>query len=310
MKKLFTFVGAFMLSSTIFAQNLYVHQNDGTAESYDVANIDSIGFELGNSKLAEPPVYPDCEKKLNDPDYLLNAIDRIIQDKSNENSVLKDSIEKINKSMSILNSEIASLKKQLADCQSGGSNCVPDTSAADLGLSVRWSTMNLGATTESELGYHYSWGEVTPFDDTYDYQDWSASELIEKGIMSADSTLTPEHDAATVNWGECWRMPTAKEVQELYDKCTWRYEPTLFGVEGYVVTGPSGSSIFIPAVGVKKEASDVASIGNGYCWTSNFSPISDSYAESFVLFRDGTLTIHWKHTRHDGVVIRPVWNGK
>lgn len=309
MKKLFTIIGAALLSSTIFAQNLYVHQNDGTADSYDVANIDSIGFELGKSKLAESPVNSDCEKNLKDPYFLLDAIDRILQEKENQSSLLRDSLDKLKNTVAVLNTELASVRNQLANCQSGYT-CVPDTNAVDLGLSVRWSTMNVGATSERDLGNHYSWGEVSPVDDVYDYDGWSASKLIEEGIMSADSTLTPEHDAATVNMGECWRMPTAKEVQELYQKCTWRHEPDLFGVEGYVVTGPTGNSIFIPAVGVKKGANDKVSIGDGYCWTSTFSPVSDVYADSFVLFSDGTLTLHWKHTRYDGVVIRPVWNGK
>ena len=54
MKKLFTFIGATLLSSTLFAQNIYVHQNDGTAFGYDAANVDSIDFSLGTSRLAAP----------------------------------------------------------------------------------------------------------------------------------------------------------------------------------------------------------------------------------------------------------------
>ena len=309
MKKLFTVIGATLLSSTLFAQNIYVHQNDGTAVGYDAADVDSIDFSLGSSKLAAPSSDKECEKKLNDPEYLLESLSEIIQKlqkSAKENESRGDSILWLYGELGKKDAEIESLKKKLATCEGGV--CNSDTNAVDLGLSVKWAAMNLGASRPTEKGTSYSWGEVTPFDNTYDYSGWSASQLIQEGVMTADSMLTPEHDAATVNWGECWRMPTEAEAKELVEKCTWEFV-TLDGMKGCKVTGPNGNSIFLPAIGVMKPNGGESSTGDGYYWTSGLSNVEDQYGVSFLLFTsDKTHRLHWKHTRIDGVVIRPVLN--
>ncbi len=307
MKKLFTIVGATLMSSALFAQNIYVHQNDGTAYGYDVADVEEINFSLGKSRLATPAPDTACEKRLNDPEYLLDALSGIIsklQESAKENESRRDSISWLYNEINKKNSEIETLKQKLAAC---GGECKEDTNAVDLGLSVKWASMNLGATKSTDMGTHYSWGEVTPFDDTYDFSGWTATELIEKGIMTADSILTPEHDAATVNWGSCWRMPTEAESKELVEKCTWEFV-TVDGMKGCKVTGPNGNSIFLPAVGVlKPNQSSIPYIGDGYYWTSGFSNVNDSYGVSFLMFTsDETHRLHWMHTRYDGVLIRPV----
>ena len=95
MKKLFTIVSAALLSSALFAQNIYVHQNDGTAYGYDVNDVDEINFALGNSRLAAPAPDTACEKKLNDPEYLLESLSGIIQklqESVRENESRRDSI--------------------------------------------------------------------------------------------------------------------------------------------------------------------------------------------------------------------------
>lgn len=302
MKNLSLMFGVALMSSTMMAQNVYVHTNDGSAYEYEVKDVDSIDFKLGASKLAAPSTDSECEKRLNDPEFLLDAIARMLQEKSDENMALSDSIKKMEK-------EIISLRKQLDNCSGGSdttsSGCQSDKNAVDLGLSIKWATMNVGATKPSDMGNHYSWGETEPTDNEYDYYGWSASKLIKEGVMTADSILTPEHDVATVNWGDCWRMPTNKEVYELYDNCTWE-RTQVDGMTGYLVTGPNGNSIFMPAVGVKKTADSSPTIGEGYYWSSCFSPKGDEYAESYVMFSDETRVIHWRHTRFDGVVIRPV----
>ena len=42
-----------------------------------------------------------------------------------------------------------------------------------------------------------------------------------QGYIDSEGNLTPQYDAATVNWGGSWRMPTRAEQQELIDDCTW-----------------------------------------------------------------------------------------
>ena len=67
------------------------------------------------------------------------------------------------------------------------------------------------------------------------------------------------HDAATANWGNDWRMPTKEEAQELIDKCTWDFTGT-----GYKVTGPNGNSIFLPAAGYRYGDNWVGNGNAGY----------------------------------------------
>ena len=92
----------------------------------------------------------------------------------------------------------------------------------DLGLSVKWATCNVGADSPEDYGDYFAWGETKPklsyTEENYTYTD-------------SPETLSSIRDAASVNMGGSWRMPTLKE---LIDKCTWTWT-TLNGVEGYEV---------------------------------------------------------------------------
>ena len=132
----------------------------------------------------------------------------------------------------------------------------------DLGLSVLWATMNIGANKPEEYGDYFAWGETKP-KDTYSITNY-------KHANPADSTLTkycfnPEYgkvdslllldecdDAATANWGKGWRMPTFSEWLELVSQCEWKWTEQN-GVNGYLVTGLTGNSIFLPAAGCYAE---------------------------------------------------------
>ncbi|MBR3609326.1 MAG: hypothetical protein IKL50_05525, partial [Bacteroidales bacterium] len=85
----------------------------------------------------------------------------------------------------------------------------------DLGLSVKWATCNVGATTPEEYGYYFAWGETTPKTTYY----WSAYKYCngtddsmtkyctnsKYGIVDNKTTLELTDDAAHVNWGGSWR---------------------------------------------------------------------------------------------------------
>lgn len=119
----------------------------------------------------------------------------------------------------------------------------------DLGLSVYWASCNLGASKPEEYGDYYAWGETAPKASynkkNYTYYNSSTTEYIDIGSEISGT----EYDAAHVNLGGDWRMPTKAEAQELINKCTWEWTQ-IDGVNGYKVTGPSGKSIFLPAAGL------------------------------------------------------------
>ena len=119
----------------------------------------------------------------------------------------------------------------------------------DLGLSVQWANMNIGADAPEDFGYYYAWGETKTKNDyssvTYAY---GTTQNLGDGYDIAGS----EQDAAHVNMGNSWRMPTWIELEELIDNCDWAWV-TQNSVNGYRVTSrKNNNSIFLPAAGIMK----------------------------------------------------------
>ena len=133
-----------------------------------------------------------------------------------------------------------------------------DERAIDLGLSIRWASCNVGATAPEENGDLYAWGDTltrsTYNRATYPYCGSSVNTLTKyctraaNGTVDNRSTLIAFDDAAYINWGETWRMPTWTEWNELITQCTWK-DTTYNDVPVWQVTGPNGNSIYLPIVG-------------------------------------------------------------
>lgn len=132
-----------------------------------------------------------------------------------------------------------------------------ETGAVDLGLSVKWATYNVGATSPEEYGDYYAWGEVeTKIDYTEENYKFSKKDEygfyeyeLPEGLTDISGT---KYDAATANWGNGWRMPTKLELIELEDKTTVVWT-NYNGVDGIRIIGPNGNSIFLPSAGFRDE---------------------------------------------------------
>lgn len=138
----------------------------------------------------------------------------------------------------------------------GGSNgsAPANVVAVDLGLpsGLKWANMNIGANKPEGYGNYYAWGETTT-KSVYSHSnikyDWELTASNTKYNKNDGKTiLEAADDAATVNWGSPWRMPTLEDMQELVDNCTWEVT-NLNSVPGYKVTGKNGNTIFFPAAG-------------------------------------------------------------
>ena len=169
----------------------------------------------------------------------------------------------------------------------------------DLGLSVKWATMNVGATSPEEYGDYFAWGETEPKSeynwDTYKWCDGGYDYLTKYcsssdfGIVDDKIELDMEDDAANVNWGDAWRTPTKAELDELIENCTWSWT-TQNGIDGYTVTSnTNGKSIFLPAAGYRYDtfSEEVGAIGYYHSRTrdnTNFQHVSYYiyFAESYV----------------------------
>ena len=154
--------------------------------------------------------------------------------------------------------------------------------AIDLGLSVKWASWNVGADSPEGYGDYFAWGETEALSIYHNSNgitdDLSPSELESRGIIDADGNLTAAYDAATVNWGDEWRIPTLDEIQELLDRCSWSWT-TQKGIYGRKIIGPNGNSIFLPAAGYHW-GSSIASVGSyGGYWsaTPNNDPVNAYY---------------------------------
>ena len=138
----------------------------------------------------------------------------------------------------------------------------------------------------------------------------SYSSLKEQGVIDDLGNLKPNHDAASVNCGENWRMPTLKEAAELHMCCKWIFLARN-GIRGYMVVGPNGKAIYLPAAGWKviDHLMDVSS--HGYYWTStadDYGYVSDKIQQNYSYYMEvfdnygGT----YRNTRSCGFTVRAV----
>lgn len=170
----------------------------------------------------------------------------------------------------------------------------------DLGLSVYWASCNLGAEKPDEYGGYYAWGEISPkntyYENNYTYYNKETREYIDLGANICGTS----YDAATVNLGKDWRMPTKSEMEELINKCTWTWGKH-GDLYGFVVTGKNNNSIFLPAAGSK---SGMASISKG-SWLSYWTgSTSDSAKADYLDAKENAAMM--TANRIYGYPIRPV----
>lgn len=187
--------------------------------------------------------------------------------------------------------------------------------AVDLGLSVKWATMNVGASSPEDYGDYFAWGE-TSTKSTYNWSMYKwcngSSRSLTKyntdssyGIVDKKTQLDLSDDAAYVNWGGSWRMPTDAELIELREQCTWT-RTTQNGVTGYKVTSKSnGNSIFLPAAGYLYGSSLRDAGSGGYYWSSSLETGTPDDACNLGLFSD-FVGRSGDCTRCDGLSVRPV----
>jgi len=214
----------------------------------------------------------------------------------------------------------------------------PETvEAVDLGLpsGTLWASYNLGASTPSEYGDLFAWGETeakSVFEwSTLKYCECGSSDEAvrfskyvldsEHGTVDGKTVLDPEDDAAAVNWGDGWRIPTDDEWAELIAHCSWEWT-RMGGVEGLKLTGKNDKCIFLPAAGHCLHGDTINQAGelgmysastffNGadpYGIQNDVSTFDNRYCCMFTIF---SSTPHiFLIPRCAGLSVRPVKSGK
>ncbi len=201
----------------------------------------------------------------------------------------------------------------------------------DLGLpsGTLWATCNVGANAPEEYGDYFAWGETEPkkkcskknykwcshYDNNYTWiSKYRCQKDAKSDFVDGKYILDPEDDAATVNWGSEWCMPTTAQLVELMDsKYTTTKSTTQNGVRGLLITSNKDKtkSIFLPGAGVCYESgvSFDGSIGKTYYWSNK---CLDKSAEPYFAYSTNHIShnpymeINTKTSRWYGCSVRPV----
>ena len=169
----------------------------------------------------------------------------------------------------------------------------------DLGLSVKWATCNVGASSPTGYGNYYAWGE-TCTKSSYDEDNCKTWDRSMSDIRGNSS-----YDAARANWGGSWRLPTKAECKELLNNCNCQWT-TQNGVKGMRFTSKrNGNSIFFPAAGWREGASTHSAGKEGYYWSSTPSESITQYAYYLYFNSEGSAITNWFY-RSRGRTVRPV----
>lgn len=165
----------------------------------------------------------------------------------------------------------------------------------DLGLSVLWSSRNVGAPSGDQPGYYVGWGDGSGRLLSTMYDDYPC-------VNNISGT---EYDFARQMWRESWRIPTLQEMIELMQQCQWMWT-VINGVPGYQVIGRNQKSIFLPAGGDRYGVQYEDAYYAGRYWTADLYEEETARAYFLEFSQQGAQISSL--ARYMGMLIRPVLN--
>lgn len=197
---------------------------------------------------------------------------------------------------------------------------------------LKWATMNIGATTETDTGLYFQWGDTQgytaeqmgtgegqkPFQwGDYKYGDGTNDHTPGDGILTKynmdfdhKSVLDPEDDAAIANWGGLWRMPSVEDFYTLSEavNAVWTTNYKNSGINGLLCTDKNDSSktIFFPASGNLNWNRKLNVGTSGYCWSTDRNGYQTGLQSYVLQFSAESITWGLSVWRYIGFPIRPV----
>lgn len=154
------------------------------------------------------------------------------------------------------------------------SNFDPDNDLVDLGLSTKWAKYNVGATSETELGGLFGFGDMTGFKTSVLMEDYASEDIYKT-----------DRDVANKAYGSWLTMPTVEEFEELFNECKKEWVEQA-GVAGYKLTGPNGNSIFLPAAGSRTQQTVSGQGINGLYLSGSINPADKQFALGYSFDRN------------------------
>lgn len=176
---------------------------------------------------------------------------------------------------------------------------------------LKWATMNVGANSETDYGLYFQWGDIQGYtaeqvgsgenqkyfgwpDYKFDPDGWGLS-FTKYNQTDQKNVLDPEDDAAHVNWGGEWRMPTKEELQALGEAVNVEFVTNYknSGVNGMICTDKTDNSkvLFFPLAGHAYLGTVNSVNSSGNIWSSNGMQ-NDADKLSFYLV-EGETDVCW-----------------
>lgn len=180
-----------------------------------------------------------------------------------------------------------------------------EKTAVDLGLSVKWASFNIGASSEEQPGLLLGWGDITGQNTSKDLNYFPT--LYPKGDI-----INTKYDFVKASWGDKWRLPSEKEIKELVELCTWAVvRDDQNQVIGYRVTGSTKNSIYLPCTSKREgNITSESCVFDGNYWTGVLASANSNMASYLSLSakEDDSVEASVKHeNRYVGFAMRPVY---
>lgn len=178
---------------------------------------------------------------------------------------------------------------------------------------LKWATMNIGAASEADCGYHFSWGYPVGCVRDTENDRWvlASDHSVEVSFGTApfhNRFVSATEDIVIANWGGAWRTPTGNiegEYDVLVNGTTNVWE-TVDGVNGRRFTDNSNSnnSLFFP-VGGRGEGNGLIVPDQGWYWSSSFLT-TNVYSYDLIFDETHIISRDSNNSRYLGLLIRPV----
>lgn len=202
----------------------------------------------------------------------------------------------------------------------------------DMGEAGIWATCNVGANKPEEYGLYFAWGETEGYknassktggfawttykhgDDPYNLTKYNT--LAVRGEVDNLTTLELVDDAAHVDMGGSWRIPTEHEFQKLIDNTEpseganengWidNYKET--GISGLLLKSKTnGNTIFFPSAGYTSAGTTEAVGLVGSYWANDINIVSKCEEGNCLNFQKTYCRPNSASTRYRGLSIRAI----
>ena len=178
---------------------------------------------------------------------------------------------------------------------------------------IKWATMNVGASSVTDYGLYFQWGDTQGYTveqayaRTFDFETYKYGGDEDGGQTKYNDTdektvLDASDDAVTAAWGGNWRMPTVAEYQTLGNAVNsiWTNDYQGSGIGGVICTDKTDSSkvLFFPAAGIEGDLSSESNY-----WSSSLSFGAWAY---YISLEDGDFNWNDENLRKFGYPIRGI----